>query len=146
MKLLDYYKIIKFPEKKKGQQQQFYLYHNDEPVEKIEVHSFKSHHEIYKRLRLFKFQQYELAYVMQRKKAFNTLAFRINYDVIVCDKDGKVIDILIDVAPGYTSQYYENGWKIFFFAVGHIKSLEIKKKDRLSFGLSLWKKWYLQKK
>ncbi|MCK5946014.1 MAG: hypothetical protein KAG04_01945 [Mycoplasmataceae bacterium] len=140
MKLWNYYKIIKFPKGSKSHKKTYGLSHNEIPVEKIQVINYKSHHLIYKDLRAFKTSQYEIAYLMRNKKGFNTTLFRMNYDVVVTDKNGTVINLLIDVKPGYISEYFDDAFNIYFFVVGQIKFMNLKVKDQLNLSIELWDK------
>lgn len=111
---------------------------NDVRLESVQVINFALHHDVYKRLRSFKTPQYDKFYLMRGKKGFNTLLFQQNYDVIVTNKDGKVIDTLQSVEPGYLSGFYEDGYSIYFTTVGtinfyNIKNNDILRRNRVSF-------------
>ena len=146
MKLWDYYKIINHTHKGKDKQKEFSLIHNGNPVENIRVLTYKSHHKIYKLLRTYKTPQYNLAYLMRNKKGFNTLLFRINYDVVVCNKNGKIIHIEINCNPGHISKYFNDGYEIFFFVVGQIKFMNLQIDEQLLLELQVWTKWDIKKR
>lgn len=145
MKLLEYYKIINFSRKGKDKQKEFGLIHMGEKVENIRVLTFRSHHEIYKLLRTYKTPQYDLVYLMRNKKGFNTILFRINYDVVICNKNGKIIKMEINCKPGHISQYFDDGYEIFFFVVGQIKFMNLQLDEVLSLELNMWSKWDIKK-
>ena len=140
MKLWDYYKIINFPKGKKHIKKTFDLIHNEEVVENIEVITYKLHSRIYRDLRAFKTSQYNIAYLMRNKKGFNTILFRINYDIVITNNKGIVLDLLINQEPGFISEYYKDGYNIYFFVVGQIKFMDIKLKDQLNLKLQIWEK------
>ena len=132
MKLWKFTKILGTPTKSKYSHREYDLFLNDEIIEKITIINFKLHSDIYKRLRKFSTPQYDTIYLLRNKKAFNTMLFTMNYDIIVTDKDGTIIDILNDQAPGFISDKYNDGNKVYFGAVGVINNLDFKPKDRLT--------------
>lgn len=121
---------------------EYSFYINKKEIENLNVWSSLSHHETAKRLRNFKSQPYDNLYVLRNKKGFNTMLFIQKYDVIICDGSGIVIDLLTEVGPGYISDYYQNGYFIYFGAVGTINFYNIKKRDLLE----LTRRWISNKR
>ena len=132
MKSWNLLKILGTPKKTNYSHREYILSLNENEVEGITVVSYKLHSDVYKRLRKFSTYQYDTLYLMRNKRAFNTMFFNLNQDVIVTDKDGTIIDLFKDQAPGFVSKKYPNGNKIYFGAVGIINNLDFKIKDRLT--------------
>ena len=132
MKIWNFTKILGTPTKSKYSHREYDLFLNDGSIDKITVINFKLHSDIYKRLRKFKTPQYDTIYLLRNKKAFNTMLFTMNYDIMVTDKDGTIIDIFINQEPGFVSDKYNKGDKVYFGAVGIINNLDIKLKDMLT--------------
>ena len=131
MNWLKWVKIFKAPSFQKKDQKEYRTFLNEIKIEKVISYSRNGHKKTYDMLRAFKSSQYDKWFVLRNKKGFNTFYFTINYDVIIADKDGKIIDKLIDVSPGYFSEYYNNSYYIYFIPVGSIKHHNIKKTDIL---------------
>ncbi|TCG10998.1 hypothetical protein [Mycoplasma todarodis] len=102
---------------------------NNTHLTKWNVVNNSSVYETVKTLRKFTTPQYETGYLMRRKKAFNTILFQQNYDVVLTDRHGKVLKLFIDVAPGYYSEYFPECYFVLWFPVGTIKYLELKELD-----------------
>lgn len=102
---------------------------NDIFLDKVKVFSNKSHYETYTLLRSFKTPQYDNIYVLRNKKAFNTAFFNINYDIVLCDKDGKVMKIFINKSEGYISNYFKESYFVYFMSVGSINFYKISALD-----------------
>ncbi len=117
--------------KKRNYQYNCTLTLNNVLLDKWNVINNSSVIETVKTLRKFTAPQYETGYLMRRKKGFQTFLFQQNYDVVLTDKDGKVLELFIDVAPGYYSNYHKDGYFILWFPVGTIKFLELKELDIL---------------
>ena len=132
MKIWNFTKILGTPKKSNYSHREYDLFLNDNNVDNITIINFKLHSDIYKRLRKFSTPQYDTIYLLRNKKAFNTMLFTMNYDIMVTDKEGTIIDIFNDQAPGYVSEKYNDGDKVYFGAVGIINNLDIKLKDRLT--------------
>ncbi|CAM9142007.1 hypothetical protein [Mycoplasma todarodis] len=90
-----------------------------------------SAYETVRTLRKFTTPQYETGYLIRRKKAFQTILFQQNYDVVLTDRHGKVLKLFIDVAPGFYSKYYSECYFVLWFPVGTIKFFELKELDIL---------------
>lgn len=118
-------------DKPKKKMKSFSLTHNDINVEKTKVIVNPLASETYQLLRKFATPQYELMFLMRNKKGFNTLFFQQHYDVIVCDKNFKVIKLFIDLKKGFISENFSNGYFIYFATVGTINFLDLKENDRL---------------
>lgn len=110
---------------------------NDQPLEKVSIKSFPTHSETYNLLRSFRTVQYENIYVLRRKKGYNTYLFHINYDVVICDKYGKVLDVDMDVKPGSISKHYPQAYYVYYMPVGMVTYHRIKKLDVISIS----RKW-----
>ena len=104
---------------------------NNNILDKAIVYSHPNHNKTMKLLRAFKTVQYDNIYVLRNKKGFNTIGFGLNYDVVIADKDGKVIKTLMDLKIDYISKYYENGYFIYFMPVGSINFYKIGTSDIL---------------
>lgn len=141
MKLLSIIKNLKFAQIKKPERSDYALFHNNTEIENIKVISYALHRETYKHLRHFKIPQYDHIYLMKKKKGFNTLFFQLNYDVVVSDHDGIVIDTLTDIETGFISNHYPEGYFIFYMTVGSINHYNIKVKDRLKINSKAASKW-----
>lgn len=141
MKLISIFKNLKFIQMKKPERSEYSLFHNNTEIENIQVISYALHRETFKHLRHFKVPQYKHIYLMKKKKGFNTLFFQLNFDVVVADRDGIVLDVLTDVETGYVSNHYQEGYFIFFMTVGSINHYNIKVKDRLNINSKAASKW-----
>ena len=104
---------------------------NNIVVEKATVNSTKSHSATYKLLRTFKTPQYDNINVLRNKKGFNTIGFNLNYDIVVCDRYGKTIDLLANKEVGFISKHYDDSHFIYFMTVGSINFYRIKIFDRI---------------
>ena len=126
---------------KKDNRAEYFLTHNNEEIENIKVISYLLHKDVYKSLRHFKIPQYDHIYVMRKKKGFNTLFFQQNYDVVITDHDGIVLDALTDIPTGYVSSHYPKGHFIYFMTVGSINHYSIQKKNRLRINSKKASRW-----
>ena len=135
MKIWNLLKIFATPTKTRYSHNEYRLFHGGEEIEKLIGISYKLHSDIYKRLRNIKTPQYETVYILRNKKAFNTILFAQDVDVVVTTKDGVVLDVKKEIKPGFISEYYENGNKIYFFTVGSINHFNFKKNDSLTIAL-----------
>lgn len=131
MKMWDWIKIFGRPKNKKKYERAYKLSINDVLIENIRAHSTGNHSGTYKILRTFKTPQYDEVYVLRNKKGFNTIGFNIHYDIVVCDKDGKVLDTLADQKEGYISEHYADAHFVYFMTVGSINFYKIKSLDRI---------------
>lgn len=141
MKIWNLLKIFSIPRKNNYSHNEYKLLHAGKEVKDLIGISYKLHRDIYKRLRKIKTPQYETAYILRNKKAFNTMLFAQNIDVVITTKDGVVIDVKKNVKPGFISEYYETANKIFFMTVGTINYFDFKKDDSLTIAL----KWLKDK-
>ncbi len=132
MKYWNFTKILGTRQKTTYSHREYNLFLNERPIEKITVMTYPLHSDVYKSIRNFSTPQYETIYLLRNKKAFNTMFFKINYDVLVTDKNGTIVDFFIDQKTGYASDKYPNGNKVYFCAVGTINNLNIKENDRLT--------------
>ncbi len=131
MKLWDYAKIFGTANIPRKTTSNFRLLRNEEEIPKVRVINNKLHSETFKVLRRFVTPQYENIYLMRNKKGFNTVAFQQEYDVVIADKNGKVIKTFLSVPTGFISEYFKESYSIFFMTIGSIKSFDINKSDRL---------------
>ncbi len=76
--------------------------------------------EVIKKLSRFKSAQFNVAYFIRNKKGYQTVTFQQAYDIVITDKDGKIIDVKMDVQPGNTSKYYSDAYIVYFLSVGTI--------------------------
>lgn len=134
MKLLKLVKSFGIRNVPRFEKYEYDFYLNKTHAPEITVWSTLSHHETYKKIRNFKSQPYNNFYVLRNKKGFTTIMFVQKYDIIVCDSNGIVIDLLMEIEPGYISEYYENGYFIYFCPVGSINFYSIKIRDLLELG------------
>lgn len=104
---------------------------NEADVEKVKVIVNPLSTDTYKMLRTFATPQYDLMFLMRNKKGFNTVLFQQNYDIVVCDKNFKVIKLFPDTERGFISEHFSNGYFIYFGTVGMINFLNLKPNDRL---------------
>ena len=137
MKIKEWVKNLSSTPYKKNIPVEYTAHLNEQPIENIEIKSFGTHHETYELLRSFKTIQYETMYVFRNKRGYNTYLFNINFDIVVCDKYGKVLEAISNIKPGTISQHYSKGYYVFFMPVGTIVYLEIKKLDVISIA----RKW-----
>lgn len=131
MNPLEWVKIFKMNNKIENKQKHFFLTHNENDVEKVKVIVNPLVSDTYKQLRKFATPQYDEIFLMRNKRGFNTTFFKQHYDVIVCDKNFRVLKTFTDVNEGYISEHFENGYFIYFATVGMNNFLEIKENDRL---------------
>ncbi|MCP4354018.1 MAG: hypothetical protein GY793_00010 [Proteobacteria bacterium] len=96
--------------RKRNYKHDYRLLLNDVHLTKWNIINNSSVYQTVKTLRTFTSPQYETGYLMRRKKAFNTILFQQNYDVVLTDRHGKVLKLFIDVAPGFYSKYYAEGY------------------------------------
>lgn len=140
MNLFSFMKHYTFAKKwQKKEKSEHYLVYNNEEIEKSRVIVFQMHHDAYKNLRAFKTPQYDTYYLMRKKKGFNTLFFRQNYDVIIADHNGKILDLLTDVKPGFFSEYYDDAHYIYFAPVGTINHYNFVIKGTIRIGRYLFR-------
>ncbi|NQZ66203.1 MAG: hypothetical protein HRT99_03250 [Mycoplasmatales bacterium] len=132
MKIREWVKFFTRNNLKLNGKNKYTLTFNDVILENIIVHSEKSHSETYKLLRKFETPQYNNIFVLRNKKAFNTILFNIPYDVVICDKDGKVIKLFINLEIGFISNYIKKSYFIFFMVSGSINHYKISKLDRIN--------------
>lgn len=125
MRILEWIKIFGKSNIKKKESRTYTITLNDSLLEKAVVHSTLSHSKTYKLLREYKTPQYDTLYVLRNKKGFNTMGFTLNYDVVICDKNGKVLELLQDTIEGYISKYYNKSHFIYFMTVGSINHYKI---------------------
>ena len=131
MKIWDWVKIFGKREIEKADDMTYTVLLNDIQLEKVKAYSAKSHHHIYKQLRAFKAPRYDKFYVFRGKAGFNTIGFTIKYDVVVTDRNGKIIDLKKEVEVGEISNHYKEGYFIFFTTVGTINYYNLKNNDLL---------------
>ncbi len=117
--------------KKRNYKTDYRLLLNGTHLSKWKIINNSSAYETVKTLRKFTSPQYETGYLIRRKKAFQTLLFQQNYDVVLTDRYGKVLELFIDVEPGFYSKYYSECYFVLWFPVGTIKFLELKELDIL---------------
>ncbi|CAM9126013.1 hypothetical protein MYMA111404_02475 [Mycoplasma marinum] len=115
--------------KKSIKNREFYLSVNDKIIPKWKIMNNTSTAKTIKMLKNFQIPQYETGYLLRNKKGFQTIFFNQNYDVVVSDRDGKVLKTFISVNPGYFSKYFASAHFVYFFPVGTINFLNINKKD-----------------
>lgn len=132
MKFWKWIKIIFIKKNYKEEENTYNIEHNNEKLENIKVFSNAIHFKTYKILRTFKTTQYNNFYLMRKKKGFNTLFFNINYDILVSDKDGKILDLFKNKKQGYISKYYKNSYFIFFTPIGTINFYNFQINDKLN--------------
>ena len=135
MKIWNLLKIFAEPRKSYYSHSEYKLFHGGEELKEIIGISYKLHRDVYKRLRKIKTPQYNTVYILRNKKAFNTILFSQHVDVLITTKDGVVIDVKKNIKPGFISEYYEKGNKIFFMTVGSINHFNFKKYDSLTLNL-----------
>lgn len=111
---------------------------NDRDLENTIAFSTALHHDTYKILRELKTVQYDRFFVLRKKKGFNTIGFNINYDVIICDRNGKILELVNNCDIGYISEYYNESYFIYFTPVGTINFYKMKNNDRLSLHKEYW--------
>ncbi len=107
---------------------------NNEIIEKWSVVNDNSVSNTILELSKYKSPQFETGFVCRRKKAFQTITFQQSYDIVVTDKNGKVLDLLIKVEPGFFSKYYPLAHFVYFFPVGSIKHFNLKINNILKIG------------
>ena len=134
MSLSEWIKIFTNKDYKKVSEQKYYLIHNQERIDKVFVFNNKLHSETMTKLRTFKTPQYESIFVLKGKKGFNTIGFNLHYDVVICDRNGKIVNILNDVKQGYISEYYQDSHYIYFFTIGSVGFYKLKVNDILTLG------------
>lgn len=132
MKIWKWIKILFIRKIPKNEENIYIIELNNEKLENIKVFSNAIHFKTYKILRTFKTQQHNNFYLMRNKKGFNTLFFNINYDIVVSDKDGKILDLLKNKKQGYISKYYQNSYFIFFTPIGTINFYNFQINDKLN--------------
>ncbi|NQZ29537.1 MAG: hypothetical protein HRT98_04095 [Mycoplasmatales bacterium] len=115
--------------KKRNYKNNYRLILNGVHLTKWNIINNSSTYETIKTLRKFTTPQYETGYLIRRKKAFQTILFQQNYDIVLTDRHGKVLKLFIDVAPGFFSKYYNECYFVLWFPVGTIKFLELKELD-----------------
>ncbi len=131
MKIVEWIKIFKMTNQKSDKKKSFSLTLNNADVEKVNVLVNPLSSDTYKLLRKFATPQYDLMFLMRNKKGFNTLFFQQRYDVIVCDKNFKIISLFPELKMGFISENFANGYFIYFSTVGTINFLDLKENDRL---------------
>lgn len=131
MNPLEWVKIFKMNNKISSKQKGYFLTLNENDIEKVKVIVNPLISETYKQLRKFVTPQYDLMFLMRNKRGFNTAFFKQHYDVIVCDKNFKVLKTFTDVNEGFISEHFEQGYFIYFATVGMNNFLGIKENDRL---------------
>ena len=129
MNWLKWVKIFVIPTFEKKDLKEYKTFLNEVEVERVVSYSTNGHKKTYDMLRAFKSSQHDKWFVLRNKKGFNTFYFTINYDVIIADRDGKVIEAILGVAPGFFSNNYKKSHYIYFTPVGSIKYYNIKKSD-----------------
>ena len=132
MKLREIFWIWKKPHFKKKMNQGFGLKKNDIEIENLKINNSLLHSHTYDIIRKMKTPQYNSGWVMRNKKGFNTVFFNINYDIVMCDSFGNIINLFPNTKTGYVSKHYPNSYFIYFFVVGTIKDLNIEKGERLT--------------
>lgn len=131
MSLYEWVKIFNKPNFNNKIKREFSLVHNKNKIEDFKVVTSKLHSDIYSLLRTYKKPQYNTAFLLRRKKGFNTFGFNLNYDIFIADKNGKIIEILNDVEPGFVSEHYREAHNIYFTNVGSINFYKFEIKDRV---------------
>lgn len=132
MKILDWIKIFSKKPYAKNKVIEYKVSFNNEEAENIIAQSTKLHSDTYKILRNIKTPLYNNIFIMRGKKGFNTFLFNINFDVVISDKDGKVLKTYSDVKPGFISDKIEKASLIMFSTVGTINFYDIKKRDQVT--------------
>ena len=125
--------------KRKYSDRQYWLVNDGEIIKELKVITYKLHNDVYKNLRKFIKPQYDIVFLLRNKKSFNTYWFKQNYDVVITDKDGVILDCLNNVKPDYFSKHYEKGNKVYFMAVGNIWDLNLQKNKILSLRWNILK-------
>jgi len=105
----------------------YFIELNNRDLEKVSVYSNSTDNATYRELRNYKTPQYDTFFLLRKKKGFNTYLFDLNWDVIIVNSVGKVIETLIDIKPGYISKHYKDAFYIYFTTVGTIKFYGIHK-------------------
>lgn len=134
MSLIELIKLFTNKNYKKNLEKQYSLIHNQVELEKMVVFTNKLHHDTMKKLREFKTPQYDITYVLRNKSGFNTIGFNISNDVVLCDQNGKIINYLINVKPGFVSKHYDNCKYIYIMTTGSINFYRFQKNDVLTIG------------
>ncbi len=132
MKIWEWIKIIGINKIYKEESTTYKIELNNEELEDIKVYSNILHSKTYKILRTFKTSQYNDFYLMRNKKGFNTLFFNIAYDILIADKDGKILDFFKNKNQGYISKYYNNSYFILFLPVGTINFYSFQINDKIN--------------
>lgn len=99
---------------------------------------YKNHYRLYRNLRNMIINEEELILCTSNVRGFNTKFTIINFDVIVCDRFGKVIANFKDLNNDYISEYSPNYWYLFFLPVGFINFWNVKNGDTIK----IKKKYY----
>lgn len=131
MKIIQWIKILNFEAFERKSRHQYALTINDNKIENVVVHVNSLSGETYRLLRKFSTPRYDAIYLMRNKRGFNTTYFKQNYDVVVCDKNFRVIKTFINLPSGTISEYIEHAYFIYFACVGTINHFDIKMHDRM---------------
>jgi hypothetical protein len=126
------FKIFIFFKKNKAPSSEHKTYNftiNKTRIPEMKILGNKNNYLIYNELKELMYPQYNFGYLTKNKQGFNTLLFKQSYDILVCDKDGKVLDVLKSLRPNFISKYYNGAFYIYFFPVGTNSYYELKKND-----------------
>ncbi|WP_338982919.1 hypothetical protein [Spiroplasma endosymbiont of Othius punctulatus] len=80
-----------------------------------------------------KFEE-QIGFRISNVKAFNTFLFTDSVDVVICDKNNKVLTTYSSMPVQKATSHYKNAWYIYVFAKKMIKFLNIEQSDYLNVG------------
>ncbi|QHX35961.1 hypothetical protein STIUS_v1c04070 [Spiroplasma sp. TIUS-1] len=110
-----------------------YLIHNENIVD-VHIICLKFFDQKFSNItRNEKFEE-QIGFRITNAKAFNTFLFTDAVDVVVCDKNNKVIATYSSMPVQKATSYYKNGWYIYVFAKKMIKFLNLGTNDYLTIG------------
>lgn len=93
---------------------------------------FKAPTDLYKAVRSIVVES-NYVYFTRNQKGFNSYFLQKNFDVIIADHNGRILDIVQKFTPNNISKHYPNGYYVYFMPVGSVTYYDIKLNDLLNF-------------